>query len=66
MESTVYHECKKCGHEIEIEYDLGEHFAGCGNDEKCPECGEPIDLDYNDLEEQAMSNLADRAEMFRD
>lgn len=64
--STVYHECKKCGHEIEMDYDLGEHFAECSDGEPCPECGEPINLDYNDLEEQAMNNMINRADMMRD
>lgn len=64
--SNVYHTCKKCGHEIEIEYDLGEHFAESSEDEKCEECGELIELDYNDLEEQAIGNAMDRADMGRD
>ena len=66
MQSTVYHECKKCGHETEIDFDLGEHFAEIGNDEKCEECGELIEIDFNDLEEQALNNAIDRAEMMRD
>lgn len=64
--STVYHECRNCGHEIEIEYDLGEHFTECGDDEKCEKCGHPIALDYDDLEEQAMNNAIDRAELMSD
>jgi uncharacterized Zn finger protein len=66
MEQRVYHTCKKCGHEIEIDYELDEHFAETCEDEACPECGTVMVLDYDDLEQQAISALADRAELFED
>lgn len=66
MSQTVYHTCRKCGHEIEIEYDLGEHFAEFAEGEPCEECGNPVNLDYNDLEQQAMGKMADRADYFGD
>lgn len=67
MEQKVYHTCVKCGHEIEIDYDLDGHFAEICENEACPECGTVMHLDYNDLEEQAISYLADKAEyLYRD
>lgn len=61
---TVYHTCRKCGHEIEIDYDLGEHFAEIGSDEECDACGEKLDVDYEDLEGQASSAAADRVDYY--
>ena len=64
MEQKTYHTCVKCGHEIEIDYDLDGHFAETCEDEACPECGTVMVLDYDDLEEQAISALADKAELY--
>lgn len=35
---TTY-ECKKCGHEIEVEVEIGEDDGNL--DEFCPECNQP-------------------------
>jgi uncharacterized Zn finger protein len=54
---TTYHECKKCGHEIEVEIEVNETDGDLP--ETCPECGHPTD--GSDVAADAMGSAIDNA-----
>ena len=57
MFAYTYHECRHCGHEIEVEVEINETDGDLPDD--CPECGKP--LQGGDHTANAMGSLTDSA-----
>lgn len=59
MFAYSYHECRHCGHEIEVEVEINETDGDLPDN--CPECGKVLKADCAALASDAVANLADAA-----